>query len=142
MFNIKVKRLKINPIIYPELDSSIGTNIGGPSLIRVPSWIDNPLGKYYLYFAGHKGTFIRLAYADKLEGPWKIYRKGSLRVEDSYFAKDPPERKIKSKIRDDNVPHIASPDVHVIEENKEFRMYFHGLESNGHQLTRIAISRD
>ena len=48
MLNIKVKRFKNNPIIYPELDSSIGTNIAGPSLIRVPSWIDNPLGKYHI----------------------------------------------------------------------------------------------
>lgn len=142
MIDIKVKRLKKNPIIYPGLDSSIGSNIAGPSLIRVPSWIDNPLGKYYLYFAGHKGAYIRLAFANELEGPWEIYRKGSLRIEESYFPTEPPERKVGSDIRDDNVPHIASPDVHVIEKNKEIRMYFHGLESKGRQLTRIAVSRD
>ncbi len=142
MNKINVKRLKNNPIIYPELNSSIGSNIAGPSLIRVPSWIDNPLGKYYLYFAGHKGTYIRLAYADKLEGPWKIYKNGSLHIEDSFFTTKPPERKVRSNIRDDNVPHIASPDVHMIEKNKEIRMYFHGLESKGRQLTRIASSRD
>ncbi len=39
MIEIKVERLKNNPIIYPELDSSIGSNIQGPSLILVPSWI-------------------------------------------------------------------------------------------------------
>ena len=142
MLNIKVKRFKNNPIIYPELDSSIGTNIAGPSLIRVPSWIDNPLGKYYLYFAAHKGAYIRLAHADKLEGPWEIYNRGSLHLKDSYFPIAPLERKTKSKILDDNVPHIASPDIHVIEESKEFRMYFHGLESRGKQLTRVAISND
>ena len=142
MINIKVKRFKNNPIIYPELDSSIGTNIAGPSLIHLPSWIDNPLGKYYLYFSAHKGAYIRLAHADTLEGPWKIYKKGTLYVEDSYFNTEPPERKIKSKMEDDTVLHVASPDVHVIEENKEFRMYFHGLESNWHQLTRVAISKD
>ena len=31
------------------------TNINGPSLIKVPHWMENPLGKYYLYFAHHKG---------------------------------------------------------------------------------------
>lgn len=142
MIEIKVKRLKNNPIIYPELDSSIGSNIAGPSLIRVPSWIENPLGRYYLYFAGHKGKFIRLAYANELEGPWEIYKKGSLHIEESYFPTEPPEHKIRSNTLDENVPHIASPDVHIIEENKEFRMYYHGLESKGRQLTRSAISND
>ena len=142
MMSVNVKRFKNNPIIYPELDSSIGSNITESSLIRVPSWIDNPLGKYYLYFAGHEGTYIKLAYANKLEGPWEIYKKGSLHIEDSFFSTEPPERKIKNKIRDDNFPHIASPDVHVIEEKKEFWMYFHGLESNGRQLTRISISKN
>lgn len=25
-----------------------GENINGPSLIRVPAWVKNPLGRYYL----------------------------------------------------------------------------------------------
>lgn len=142
MVEIKIKRFKNNPIIHPELDSSIGYNIAGPSLICVPTWIDNPLGKYYLYFAGHKGAFIRLAYANNLEGPWEIYKKGSLHIEESYFPTETPDHKIRNNIPDENVPHIASPDVHVIEDKKEIRMYFHGLESKGRQLTRIAVSRD
>ena len=85
MINIKVNRLKNNPIIVPDLDPSIGTNINGPCLIRVPSWIDDPLGKYYLYFAAHEGKFIRLAYAEKLEGPWAIYRNGSLHLKEKKF---------------------------------------------------------
>ena len=142
MIEILVKRLKNNPIIYPELDSSIGSNIAGPSLIRVPSWIENPLGNYYLYFAGHKGTYIRLAFAEKLEGPWKIYRNGSLHLEESYFPTVPPKLKIRTNMLDDDVPHIASPDMHVIEDSKEIRMYYHGLELGGRQLTRVATSID
>ncbi|NET62179.1 MAG: hypothetical protein F6K47_40550, partial [Symploca sp. SIO2E6] len=34
-----------------------GSNINGPSLIRVPEWIENPLGRYYLYFAHHQGKY-------------------------------------------------------------------------------------
>ncbi|MHA1668964.1 MAG: hypothetical protein ACTSV5_00145 [Promethearchaeota archaeon] len=83
MVTIKIKRLSNNPIIYPELDSSIGQNIAGPSLIRTPDWIEDSMGKYYLYFAGHKGAYIRLANADKLEGPWKVYKKGKAIV--AYF---------------------------------------------------------
>lgn len=62
-------RCPSNPIIRPEMDRSIGGNINGPSLIRAPYWLPNRLGKYYLYFAHHRGTYIRLAYADHLAGP-------------------------------------------------------------------------
>ena len=55
----------------------MGSNINGPSLIRVPDWLPNPLGKYYLYFAHHKGEYIRLAYADDLSGPWTTYEAGT-----------------------------------------------------------------
>ena len=58
------------------MDDRMGDNINGPSLIRVPDWIPSALGKYYLYFAHHQGTYIRLAYADQLEGPWRLYSPG------------------------------------------------------------------
>ncbi len=35
--NVKVTRLLDAPIISPETDPSIGSNIQGPSLIRVPT---------------------------------------------------------------------------------------------------------
>jgi hypothetical protein len=47
------------PIISTGLHPSIGPNIQGPSMIRVPDWIDGRLGDYYLYFADHKGRYIR-----------------------------------------------------------------------------------
>ena len=75
-----IKRLAHGPIIYPELDASIGTNINGPSLIRVPDWLPDRLGTYYLYFGHHQGKYIRLAYADRLEGPWTIYKPGTLQL--------------------------------------------------------------
>ena len=71
--HISVERLLDGPIVYPGLSSIIGNNIQGPSAIRVPDWVDNKLGEYYLYFADHKGTYIRLAYADQVQGPWTIY---------------------------------------------------------------------
>ena len=40
-------RLIANPIITPAmLTGNDGENINGPSLIKVPAWIKNPLGKY------------------------------------------------------------------------------------------------
>ena len=47
-------------------------NINSPSVIRAPSWIKKPLGKYYMYFSHHKGNYIRMAFANKPEGPWTI----------------------------------------------------------------------
>ena len=48
---VRVERLLDAPIIRPDLHPSIGENIQGPSLIRVPDWVEDRLGAYYLYFA-------------------------------------------------------------------------------------------
>ena len=117
-------RLKENPIIRPELSPTIGKNINGPSLIRAPEWLEKPLGKYYLYFADHGGKFIRLAYADRPEGPWKIHEPGTLRLEETACK-----------------GHIASPDVHIDNGKREIRMYFHGPAKGG-QLSFLATSKD
>lgn len=123
---LKVTRLPVNPIISPQSDPSIGTNINGPSLIRVPKWIVKPIGSYYLYFADHNGKYIRLAYANKLQGPWKIYKPGTLQLSQSFFTN-----------------HIASPEVMIDETKKQIRLYYHGLTpEEGSQHTRVALSSD
>jgi hypothetical protein len=148
MVKIKVKRLKNNPIISPDMHESLGKNITGPSLIHVPDWISNPLGKYYLYFGAHKGDYIRLAYSERLEGPWKIYERGTLHLEESLFPKTPSTKMLKFarapnfKGPDESMPHIASPDVHIHKDSNEIWMYYHGLLKNGLQMTRVARSKD
>jgi hypothetical protein len=78
---VHVKRFSSNPIVRPEmLPLSDGDNINGPSLIRAPTWLPRRLGEYYLYFAHHHGSYIRLAFADRLEGPWTVYRPGTLHL--------------------------------------------------------------
>jgi hypothetical protein len=78
---IRVERLGGNPIIVPAmLPGTDGNNINGPSLIRVPAWIKNPLGRYYLYFAHHEGKYIRLAYADELAGAWTVTKQARSRL--------------------------------------------------------------
>jgi hypothetical protein len=92
--DVVATRLPQNPILTHEKDDSLMRettrygyiNINGPTVIRVPSWVTNPLGKYYMYFAHHKGEYIRLAYADNIEGPWHIYQPGALHVKDSLFT--------------------------------------------------------
>ena len=152
-------RLLDHPIITPKLHPSIGLNIQGPSLIQVPDWVVNRLGRYYLYFADHKGSYIRLAYANDLTGPWLIYEPGSLHLCNSLFPTDPPAAPREATTHfepaysqsvdrshsfhiDASTPHIASPDVHVDDKSKRIVMYFHGLESYAKQSTRVATSTD
>jgi hypothetical protein len=123
-----VERLPNNPIIRAEmLPAGDGDNINGASLIGTPAWLPGRLGNYYLYFAHHRGTYIRLAYAQQLEGPWTIHRPGTLKLTDAHACRG----------------HIASPDVHVDEKRRQIRMYFHGpsrIEPG--QKSYLALSTD
>ncbi|MDA0836592.1 MAG: hypothetical protein O3B01_11465 [Planctomycetota bacterium] len=130
--HFQAERLSGNPIIHSRLDGfedKVGENINGPSLIRVPDWIENPLGRYYLYFAHHCDDHIRMAYSDKLEGPWKVYSPGILHLADA-----------------PGCGHIASPDVHIEEDNQRIRMYFHqparAENEHGAQVSFVAFSND
>ncbi len=106
---MKAERFPQNPIITPAHDPGIGQNINGPSLIRVPEWLPNRLGNYYLYFGHHQGLYIRLAYADQMQGPWTVHAPGTLQLDETpCFG------------------HIASPDVFADEANKRLIMYYHG----------------
>ena len=80
---IKISRFTDKPIIPPFLVEEIGSNIQGPSLVKAPEWLKNPLAKYYLYFADHKGDRIKLAYANDLKGPWKVLLGGTLQLKNS-----------------------------------------------------------
>jgi hypothetical protein len=113
--NLEVRRSPANPLFTPESSPLLGTNLSGPSLIRVPSWIEQPLGTYYLYIGNHRGKAIHLACADDLEGPWRVHDRPVLRSEQS----------------------IAAPDVHVDNERGEIRMYFRISGSSA-----VATSRD
>jgi len=136
-----VIRLLDAPIIGPEMDARMGSNIQGPSLIRVPDWVENPLGKYYLYFADHRGDYIRLAYADQLTGPWQIHSPGTLTLEQSFFPTTCPPCSVPPGSTSPAYAHIASPDVHVREDLQQIVMYVHGRDPL-QQVTRYATSQD
>jgi hypothetical protein len=124
-----IRRFPENPIIRPQMDDRMGDNINGPSLIRVPDWVEQPLGRYYLYFAHHDGRYLRLAHSDALQGPWTTHRDGVLPLREARFA-----------------GHVASPDVHVDHAQRQLHLYYHGSDTpsggGGEQSTRVALSAD
>jgi hypothetical protein len=124
-----IRRLTNNPMIRPHMDDRMGDNINGASLIHVPNWVENPLGRYYLYFAHHDGRYIRLAYSDDLQEPWTSQRDGVLPLPEALLA-----------------DHVASPDVHVDHAERQVRLYYHGADTpsggGGEQATRVALSAD
>ena len=133
------ERLTQNPIISEKmLPGDDGDSINGPSLIRVPAWVKNPLGKYYLYFAHHAGKYLRFAHADRLEGPWTIREGGVLRLTDQHALAN----------------HIASPDAVIDEMTRRIFLFYHGRpavaqkkeivtgDSEAGQKTSVAVSTD
>ena len=129
MTHFRAERLSPEPIIHarlPGLEGGRGANINGPSLIRVPSWIPRPLGRYYLYFAHHGGHYLRMAWADDLAGPWTVR----------------PEPGVLHMDRGPGLHHIASPDVHVDTAERRLRMYFHQPTGRGEQRSHAALSED
>jgi len=132
---LEVRRVAEAPIITGDLlPGDDGASINGPSLLRVPAWVKNPLGRYYLYFSHHAGKYLRLAYADRLEGPWKILPQGVLALDSQKTVTD----------------HIASPQVVVDDASRRIFLYYHGVnpdpkaagDDEGNQVSGCAVSAD
>lgn len=126
--DVTVTRFSENPLITLQMSPSLGDNANGPTVIRVPSWVEHPLGRYYMYFAHHKGRFIRLAYADSVRGPWQVYEPGVMKVEDTALFRPQPDPA-------DSPPgaytHVASPEVYVDDANRRIVLWVHGVWTEG-----------
>jgi len=96
-----------------------------PSVVRVDHYFDKPLGRYSMYYAPHNPPGgICLAYADRLEGPWKEYGANPL------IARDwPPHYKVS---------HVSGPHAIWIEEERKLFVYYHGEND----VTRFASTSD
>jgi hypothetical protein len=137
-FTVRATRVGDAPIVAETLlPGEEGRSINGPSLIRVPDWVERPLGRYYLYFAHHAGKYLRLACADRIEGPWKLHEGGAFSLDAQTVV----------------VGHIASPQVVIDEANHRFYLFYHGDnprkkamkidgDVEGGQLTGVAVSTD
>jgi hypothetical protein len=122
---VEVARCPGNPLVVRDQDPRVGDDVNGPSVLRVPDWVERPLGRYYLYFAHHHGKSIRLATADAPCGPWTV-RDPVLALADLPWIKH----------------HVASPDVHVDDARREIVMYVHGRRLDDGQETVLTVSRD
>lgn len=150
MIDAVFRRLLDHTILDVRQHTELGGNINGPSLIRVPEWVPDRLARYYLYFAHHEGRTIRLALADQLSGPWRVYEPGAMNLAESLFCQHPPAAcdthpDVLVEIaagREGDYPHIASPDVHIDNQHRKILMYYHGRNPDGTQQTRLAVSDD
>jgi len=155
---LRAERFATNPLVTVRSSPTLGGNVNGPTVIRVPDWVERPLGRYYMYFANHMGLEIRLAYADALTGPWRIHEPGVLHVADTEFFRPQPDP--EGAIAD-FYTHVASPEILVDDENRRLVMWVHGWWTNGErwpetlpearawarergygQLTQAAVSTD
>ena len=138
------------PAALAGLEPDALANINGPSVLRMPDWAAGKQAAFHMYFGHHKGKSLRLAYADRLEGPWAMYPDPVIPLADSLFepedpAPDPtlPEPDWVGALGGDYLyAHVASPDAHIDEPNRRIVMYYHGLLRNGDQQTRLATSTD
>jgi hypothetical protein len=124
---IRVARFPANPLVTVRSSSTLGANVNGPTVIRVPSWVQKPLGGYYMYFGNHRGVFIRLAYADSPAGPWTIHEPGVWHVKDSALSRPQPDSASFGGFN----THFASPEIFVDHANRRIVLWAHGWYTNG-----------
>lgn len=147
--------------IEAGLSAKEGRNINGPSVIRIPDWMApadraHPDAKFYMYFGHHGGSYIRLAWASELTGPWKFARmdpttpegdRGVLGFEDTAnrITRLGPGEHLHI------YNHMASPRVFVDHANQRFALFFHapsginrrdGTIDRIQQRTLVALSHD
>jgi lysophospholipase L1-like esterase len=109
---------------YKDLRYNPTNDVIVPSVVRTDP-LDHPLGRYYLYYAPHDAPGgICLAYADKLEGPWKEYE-GNPLIKNNWPSHY-------------NVSHVSGPHAIWIPEERRLFLYFHGEND----VTRFASSAD
>ena len=109
MGRLGVKRLKDEaPVAYGRKWFPEGPYL---DVVRIDTLVENPLGKYLLYYTAHAHVGCGLAWADNLNGPWTF---------------------LDTLLWDDG----AAVDVHWLEESRQFAAYYH--PSNSHSVMRFS----
>ncbi|MDE0114651.1 MAG: hypothetical protein OXN84_20505 [Albidovulum sp.] len=147
MTRFTVKRLGDEPIVQSGLAQAIGAKINGPSAIRVPDWIEAPLGRYYLKLADRQGDRIRLAYSLEIPVPTHVHEPGLLRLEASGIPTQFSEFNLPERFRNSVVsgglrPHNDSPVVHVDRARQPIVIHCRCLERDCTQIIQCAVSKN
>jgi hypothetical protein len=127
---VRATRLPQNPLLTVDSSPTLGKNVNGPTVIRVPDWVQRPLGRYYMYFANHVDNYIRLAYANAIGGPWTVYEPGVQHVRDTAFYRPQPD--LLSS--DGFSTHLASPEIFIDHMRRRIVMWTHGWYTNGERF--------
>ncbi len=155
-----------NPIIDAALFEAAGIgadggNINGPSLIKVPDWIApedraDLSANYYLYFAHHRGNYIRMAWAPQIEGPYTLYDSDPALAQVDRGVLGLPQPADEIFLLGNQIRiwrEFASPRAFVDDANQRIVLYFHTfsgvLRDDGSgtygmtgQKTHVALSSD
>ena len=156
---------------FRNVGAAGGDNINGASVIRVPDWIPaneriHPDARYYMYFSNHSGDDIRLAWASSILATWNLFNgEGGNSTDRAWGSRGnnsgtrTPGNGVFDIDIDDGTArpfedsevgvfnHVASPDVHVDNDNRRIVMYFHGEQRNpvrpfvANQKTFVATSK-
>ncbi len=141
------------PIVHIDDLAELGLreeaeNVNGPSVIRLPDWIPparraDPEAVYYLYFAHHRGSYLRMAWSSAIEGPWELYRMGPGVPKGRRGVLDLGERGLALGgdlvIPAGGRAHIASPAAWIDHANRCIVLLFHAnnaIELAGERLGR------
>jgi|SaaInlStandDraft_1057018.scaffolds.fasta_scaffold05641_4 hypothetical protein len=121
-------------------------SIAGPAILRVPKWVYNFLGKYYLCFSHHRANFIRLAHADMPLECGSIYDPGAYGLAESgLFHLDAAVLPVKDglkKIWQNFSIYIANIGDVIDKANQRFVMFYHGQRDKLSQVVGIASAVD
>lgn len=137
---LRVERFRTNPLVMVDSSPTLGKNVNGPTVIRVPDWVEKPLGRYYMYFANHRGDYIRLAYADAVTGPWKIYEPGVLHARDTASYRPQPDPNPEVMLRGGYSTHLASPEILIDNTRRRIIMWSHGWFTNGERWPATSLA--
>ena len=151
-FTGTVTRLTDTPLVAAGMFASAAlaglepdalANINGPFLLRMPDWAAEKQAAFHTYFGHHKGKSLRLAYANRLEGPWAMHPDPVIPLANSLFAPEDPAPDWVDALGGDYLyAQVASPDAHIDELNRRIVMYYYGLLRDSDQQTRLATSTD
>ena len=98
-----------------------------PTVIDMTQYLDDPIDRFYMYYAPHHSKGIGLATAPHPEGPWSPYHENPILTLDHF-----PSLK----------GHISAMEVLFQPEKGRFLGYPHGSTTKGKQDTAIGSSED